>query len=132
VFGFAGLRVLVDEGSSLCHERGPGGRESDGVSDGESVGPRGGFLRVLGCTCQHEKERHGWHACDVGTCPCVGHWDAGASAQDVEVESEDEEEEAPPAGFLDLLGCSCEHEKGFHGWDGCRVAACDCTGRWEG
>lgn len=30
----------------------------------------GGF-----CTCEHEKEQHGWGSCDVDGCECEAGWE---------------------------------------------------------
>jgi hypothetical protein len=27
------------------------------------------------CSCEHEREEHGWGSCDVTDCPCEGGWE---------------------------------------------------------
>lgn len=29
----------------------------------------------VGCTCEHDPDRHGWGSCDVPGCPCEGGWE---------------------------------------------------------
>lgn len=30
---------------------------------------------LVGCTCEHEPEEHGWMSCEVEDCPCEGAWE---------------------------------------------------------
>lgn len=32
-------------------------------------------IYFAGCTCEHDKDEHGWGECDVEGCGCQGGWE---------------------------------------------------------
>jgi hypothetical protein len=32
-------------------------------------------VHFCGCTCDHDREQHGWGECNVEGCPCEGGWE---------------------------------------------------------
>ncbi len=33
------------------------------------------YVSFADCSCDHDKEDHGWGSCDVESCPCEGGWE---------------------------------------------------------
>jgi hypothetical protein len=37
--------------------------------------PEERFVELVGCTCPHDFNDHGWSGCKVDGCMCAGAWD---------------------------------------------------------